>query len=149
MLAVTFIAKVQRTLLNQAPQFWFGVPCKSNQSKRRAIKESAWVRFTWIYMMKTMAAAMALVSCCWSVGSIGDWIGGGTTENRYHFSLNGIVTSNRFVLVVTVLMKPLRPYVRRQYGKFWLVMLPRERIKTEIVMAYHTGEELQSRCSWS
>jgi len=140
-----FISKVhENSLLKPSPRVLVCVPCKSTQVERRAIKESALgagAREVYIIEEPMAAAIGAGLPVAEASGSMVIDIGGGTTEIAI-ISLNGIVTSESIRVGGDRFDEAITTYVRRQYGSL-IGDATAERIKTEIGMAYHTGEELQ------
>jgi len=140
-----FIAKVHETsLLKPSPRVLVCVPCKSTQVERRAIKESALgagAREVYIIEEPMAAAIGAGLPVAEASGSMVVDIGGGTTEIAI-ISLNGVVTSESIRVGGDRFDEAITTYVRRVYGSL-IGDATAERIKTEIGMAYHTGEELQ------
>ncbi|NLQ16940.1 rod shape-determining protein [Marinomonas sp. M1K-6] len=140
-----FISKVhENSWLKPSPRVLVCVPCKSTQVERRAIKESALgagAREVYIIEEPMAAAIGAGLPVAEASGSMVIDIGGGTTEIAI-ISLNGIVTSESIRVGGDRFDEAITTYVRRQYGSL-IGDATAERIKTEIGMAYHTGEELQ------
>ena len=140
-----FISKVhENSMLKPSPRVLVCVPCKSTQVERRAIKESALgagAREVFIIEEPMAAAIGAGLPVAEASGSMVIDIGGGTTEIAI-ISLNGIVTSESIRVGGDRFDEAITTYVRRQYGSL-IGDATAERIKTEIGMAYHTGEELQ------
>ncbi len=140
-----FISKVhENSFLKPSPRVLVCVPCKSTQVERRAIKESALgagAREVYIIEEPMAAAIGAGLPVAEASGSMVIDIGGGTTEIAI-ISLNGIVTSESIRVGGDRFDEAITTYVRRQYGSL-IGDATAERIKTEIGMAYHTGEELQ------
>ncbi|MCO4786197.1 rod shape-determining protein [Marinomonas atlantica] len=140
-----FISKVhENSMLKPSPRVLVCVPCKSTQVERRAIKESALgagAREVFIIEEPMAAAIGAGLPVAEASGSMVIDIGGGTTEIAI-ISLNGIVTSESIRIGGDRFDEAITTYVRRQYGSL-IGDATAERIKTEIGMAYHTGEELQ------
>ncbi|TDO99873.1 rod shape-determining protein [Marinomonas balearica] len=140
-----FISKVhENSLLKPSPRVLVCVPCKSTQVERRAIKESALgagAREVYIIEEPMAAAIGAGLPVAEASGSMVIDIGGGTTEIAI-ISLNGIVTRESIRVGGDRFDEAITTYVRRQYGSL-IGDATAERIKTEIGMAYHTGEELQ------
>ncbi|REG81756.1 rod shape-determining protein [Marinomonas pollencensis] len=140
-----FISKVhENSMLKPSPRVLVCVPCKSTQVERRAIKESALgagAREVYIIEEPMAAAIGAGLPVAEASGSMVIDIGGGTTEIAI-ISLNGIVTSESIRVGGDRFDEAITTYVRRQYGSL-IGDATAERIKTEIGMAYHTGEELQ------
>lgn len=140
-----FIAKVHETsLLKPSPRVLVCVPCKSTQVERRAIKESALgagAREVYIIEEPMAAAIGAGLPVAEASGSMVVDIGGGTTEIAI-ISLNGVVTSESIRVGGDRFDEAITTYVRRVYGSL-IGDATAEKIKTEIGMAYHTGEELQ------
>ena len=140
-----FISKVhENSLLKPSPRVLVCVPCKSTQVERRAIKESALgagAREVYIIEEPMAAAIGAGLPVAEASGSMVIDIGGGTTEIAI-ISLNGIVTSESIRVGGDRFDEAITTYVRRQYGSL-IGDATAERIKTEIGMAYHTGEDLQ------
>jgi rod shape-determining protein MreB and related proteins len=140
-----FISKVhENSWLKPSPRVLVCVPCKSTQVERRAIKESALgagAREVYIIEEPMAAAIGAGLPVAEASGSMVIDIGGGTTEIAI-ISLNGIVTSESIRVGGDRFDEAIVTYVRRQYGSL-IGDATAERIKTEIGMAYHTGEELQ------
>ena len=131
-------------MLKPSPRVLVCVPCKSTQVERRAIKESALgagAREVFIIEEPMAAAIGAGLPVAEASGSMVIDIGGGTTEIAI-ISLNGIVTSESIRIGGDRFDEAITTYVRRQYGSL-IGDATAERIKTEIGMAYHTGEELQ------
>ncbi|WP_191603055.1 rod shape-determining protein [Marinomonas algicola] len=140
-----FISKVhENSILKPSPRVLVCVPCKSTQVERRAIKESALgagAREVYIIEEPMAAAIGAGLPVAEASGSMVIDIGGGTTEIAI-ISLNGIVASESIRVGGDRFDEAITTYVRRQYGSL-IGDATAERIKTEIGMAYHTGEELQ------
>ncbi|TPE52369.1 rod shape-determining protein [Maribrevibacterium harenarium] len=140
-----FISKVhENSLLKPSPRVLVCVPCKSTQVERRAIKESAQgagAREVFIIEEPMAAAIGAGLPVAEASGSMVIDIGGGTTEIAI-ISLNGIVTSESIRVGGDRFDEAITTYVRRQYGSL-IGDATAEKIKTEIGIAYHTGEELQ------
>ncbi|MFD1383915.1 rod shape-determining protein [Rhodanobacter aciditrophus] len=140
-----FISKVhENSILKPSPRVLVCVPCKSTQVERRAIKESALgagAREVYIIEEPMAAAIGAGLPVAEASGSMVIDIGGGTTEIAI-ISLNGIVTSESIRVGGDRFDEAITTYVRRQYGSL-IGDATAERIKTEIGMAYHTGEDLQ------
>lgn len=140
-----FISKVhENSVLKPSPRVLVCVPCKSTQVERRAIKESALgagAREVYIIEEPMAAGIGAGLPVAEASGSMVIDIGGGTTEIAI-ISLNGIVTSESIRIGGDRFDEAITTYVRRQYGSL-IGDATAERIKTEIGMAYHTGEELQ------
>ena len=140
-----FISKVhENSWLKPSPRVLVCVPCKSTQVERRAIKESALgagAREVYIIEEPMAAAIGAGLPVAEASGSMVIDIGGGTTEIAI-ISLNGIVTSESIRVGGDRFDEAITTYVRRQYGSL-IGDATAERIKTEIGMAYNTGEELQ------
>ncbi|SBS27406.1 Rod shape-determining protein MreB [Marinomonas aquimarina] len=140
-----FISKVhENSMLKPSPRVLVCVPCKSTQVERRAIKESALgagAREVFIIEEPMAAGIGAGLPVAEASGSMVIDIGGGTTEIAI-ISLNGIVTSESIRVGGDRFDEAITTYVRRQYGSL-IGDATAERIKTEIGMAYHTGEELQ------
>ncbi|MFT2109766.1 rod shape-determining protein [Marinomonas sp. 2405UD68-3] len=140
-----FISKVhENSILKPSPRVLVCVPCKSTQVERRAIKESALgagAREVYIIEEPMAAAIGAGLPVAEASGSMVIDIGGGTTEIAI-ISLNGIVASESIRVGGDRFDEATTTYVRRQYGSL-IGDATAERIKTEIGMAYHTGEELQ------
>jgi rod shape-determining protein MreB len=140
-----FISQVhENSFLKPSPRVLVCVPCKSTQVERRAIKESALgagAREVYIIEEPMAAAIGAGLPVAEASGSMVIDIGGGTTEIAI-ISLNGIVTSESIRVGGDRFDEAITTYVRRQYGSL-IGDATAERIKTEIGMAYHTGEELQ------
>ncbi len=140
-----FISKVhENNFLKPSPRVLVCVPCQSTQVERRAIKESALgagAREVYIIEEPMAAAIGAGLFVAEASGSMVIDIGGGTTEIAI-ISLNGIVTSESIRVGGDRFDESIMTYVRRQYGSL-IGDATTERIKTEIGMAYHTGEELQ------
>ncbi|MEO9274090.1 rod shape-determining protein [Marinomonas sp. 5E14-1] len=139
-----FISQVhENSFLKPSPRVLVCVPCKSTQVERRAIKESALgagAREVYIIEEPMAAAIGAGLPVAEASGSMVIDIGGGTTEIAI-ISLNGIVTSESIRVGGDRFDEAITTYVRRQYGSL-IGDATAERIKTEIGMAYHTGEEL-------
>ncbi len=139
-----FISQVhENSFLKPSPRVLVCVPCKSTQVERRAIKESALgagAREVYIIEEPMAAAIGAGLPVAEASGSMVIDIGGGTTEIAI-ISLNGIVTSESIRVGGDRFDEAITTYVRRQYGSL-IGDVTAERIKTEIGMAYHTGEEL-------
>ncbi|WOD07075.1 rod shape-determining protein [Marinomonas sp. GJ51-6] len=139
-----FISQVhENSFLKPSPRVLVCVPCKSTQVERRAIKESALgagAREVYIIEEPMAAAIGAGLPVAEASGSMVIDIGGGTTEIAI-ISLNGIVTSESIRVGGDRFDEAISTYVRRQYGSL-IGDATAERIKTEIGMAYHTGEEL-------
>lgn len=139
-----FIAKVhERSYLKPSPRVLVCVPCKSTQVERRAIKESALgagAREVYIIEEPMAAAIGAGLPVAEASGSMVVDIGGGTTEIAI-ISLNGVVTSESIRVGGDRFDEAITTYVRRVYGSL-IGDATAEKIKTEIGMAYHTGEEL-------
>lgn len=139
-----FITQVhENSFLKPSPRVLVCVPCKSTQVERRAIKESALgagAREVYIIEEPMAAAIGAGLPVAEASGSMVIDIGGGTTEIAI-ISLNGIVTSESIRVGGDRFDEAITTYVRRQYGSL-IGDATAERIKTEIGMAYHTGEEL-------
>ncbi len=140
-----FISKVhENSILKPSPRVLVCVPCKSTQVERRAIKESALgagAREVYIIEEPMAAAIGAGLPVAEASGSMVIDIGGGTTEIAI-ISLNGIVASESIRVGGDRFDEAITTYVRRQYGSL-IGDATAERIKTEIGMAYHSGEELQ------
>ncbi|MDB4837501.1 rod shape-determining protein [Marinomonas sp.] len=140
-----FIKKVhENSFFKPSPRVLVCVPCKSTQVERRAIKESALgagARQVFIIEEPMAAAIGAGLPVAEASGSMVIDIGGGTTEIAI-ISLNGIVTSESIRVGGDRFDEAIITYVRRQYGSL-IGDATAERIKQEIAMAYHTGEELQ------
>lgn len=140
-----FISKVhENSFLKPSPRVLVCVPCKSTQVERRAIKESALgagAREVYIIEEPMAAAIGAGLPVAEASGSMVIDIGGGTTEIAI-ISLNGIVTSESIRVGGDRFDEAITTYVRRQYGSL-IGDATAERIKTEIGMAYLSGEELQ------
>ncbi|MCZ2723022.1 rod shape-determining protein [Marinomonas sp. 15G1-11] len=140
-----FISKVhENSILKPSPRVLVCVPCKSTQVERRAIKESALgagAREVYIIEEPMAAAIGAGLPVAEASGSMVIDIGGGTTEIAI-ISLNGIVASESIRVGGDRFDEAITTYVRRQYGSL-IGDATAERIKTEIGMAYHTGDELQ------
>lgn len=139
-----FISQVhENSFLKPSPRVLVCVPCKSTQVERRAIKESALgagAREVYIIEEPMAAAIGAGLPVAEASGSMVIDIGGGTTEIAI-ISLNGIVTSESIRVGGDRFDEAITTYVRRQYGSL-IGDATAERIKTEIGMAYRTGEEL-------
>lgn len=140
-----FISKVhENSVLKPSPRVLVCVPCKSTQVERRAIKESALgagAREVYIIEEPMAAGIGAGLPVAEASGSMVIDIGGGTTEIAI-ISLNGIVTSESIRIGGDRFDEAITTYVRRHYGSL-IGDATAERIKTEIGMAYKTGEELQ------
>jgi len=140
-----FISKVhENSLMKPSPRVLVCVPCKSTQVERRAIKESALgagAREVYIIEEPMAAAIGAGLPVAEASGSMVIDIGGGTTEIAI-ISLNGVVTSESIRVGGDRFDEAITTYVRRAYGSL-IGDATAEKIKTEIGMAYHTGEELQ------
>lgn len=140
-----FIKKVhENSYFKPSPRVLVCVPCKSTQVERRAIKESALgagARQVYIIEEPMAAAIGAGLPVAEASGSMVIDIGGGTTEIAI-ISLNGIVTSESIRVGGDRFDEAIITYVRRQYGSL-IGDATAERIKQEIAMAYHTGDELQ------
>ncbi|MCV2402905.1 rod shape-determining protein [Marinomonas sp. C2222] len=140
-----FIKKVhENSFFKPSPRVLVCVPCKSTQVERRAIKESALgagARQVYIIEEPMAAAIGAGLPVAEASGSMVIDIGGGTTEIAI-ISLNGIVTSESIRVGGDRFDEAIITYVRRQYGSL-IGDATAERIKQEIAMAYHTGDELQ------
>ncbi len=139
-----FIAKVhQNSFIRPSPRVLVGVPCKSTQVERRAIRESclsAGAREVRLIEEPMAAAIGAGLNVEEATGSMVVDIGGGTTEIAI-ISLNGIVYSDSVRVGGDRFDEAIISHVRRAYGSL-IGDATAERIKQEIGCAY-AGSELR------
>ena len=137
-----FIHKVhENSFIRPSPRVLVGVPCKSTQVERRAIRESVMgtgareVRL----IEEPMAAAIgAGLPVDQASGSMVVDIGGGTTEIAI-ISLNGVVYSESVRVGGDRMDEAIITHVRRNYGSL-IGDATAERIKKEIGCAYASKE---------
>ena len=133
-----FIAKVhEHSFIKPSPRVLVGVPCKSTQVERRAIRESAYgagareVRLIEEPMAAAIGAGLNVED---ATGSMVVDIGGGTTEIAI-ISLNGIVYSDSVRVGGDRFDEAIVTHVRRNYGSL-IGDATAERIKQEIGCAF-------------
>jgi rod shape-determining protein MreB len=133
-----FIAKVhEHSFIKPSPRVLVGVPCKSTQVERRAIRESAYgagareVRLIEEPMAAAIGAGLNVED---ATGSMVVDIGGGTTEIAI-ISLNGIVYSDSVRIGGDRFDEAIVTHVRRNYGSL-IGDATAERIKQEIGCAF-------------
>jgi len=133
-----FIAKVhEHSFIKPSPRVLIGVPCKSTQVERRAIRESAYgagareVRLIEEPMAAAIGAGLNVED---ATGSMVVDIGGGTTEIAI-ISLNGIVYSDSVRIGGDRFDEAIVTHVRRNYGSL-IGDATAERIKQEIGCAF-------------
>ena len=137
-----FIHKVhENSFIRPSPRVLVGVPCKSTQVERRAIRESvmgAGAREVRLIEEPMAAAIGAGLPVDQASGSMVVDIGGGTTEIAI-ISLNGVVYSESVRVGGDRMDEAIITHVRRNYGSL-IGDATAERIKKEIGCAYASKE---------
>lgn len=137
-----FIHKVhENSFIRPSPRVLVGVPCKSTQVERRAIRESvmgAGAREVRLIEEPMAAAIGAGLPVDQASGSMVVDIGGGTTEIAI-ISLNGVVYSESVRIGGDRMDEAITTHVRRNYGSL-IGDATAERIKKEIGCAYASKE---------
>jgi rod shape-determining protein MreB len=137
-----FIHKVhENSFIRPSPRVLVGVPCKSTQVERRAIRESvmgAGAREVRLIEEPMAAAIGAGLPVDKASGSMVVDIGGGTTEIAI-ISLNGVVYSESVRVGGDRMDEAIITHVRRNYGSL-IGDATAERIKKEIGCAYASKE---------
>lgn len=137
-----FIRKVhENSFFPPSPRVLVGVPCKSTQVERRAIRESvmgAGAREVRLIEEPMAAAIGAGLPVDQANGSMVVDIGGGTTEIAI-ISLNGVVYSESVRIGGDRMDEAITTHVRRNYGSL-IGDATAERIKKEIGCAYASKE---------
>lgn len=137
-----FIHKVhEHSFIRPSPRVLVGVPCKSTQVERRAIRESvmgAGAREVRLIEEPMAAAIGAGLPVDQASGSMVVDIGGGTTEIAI-ISLNGVVYSESVRVGGDRMDEAIITHVRRNYGSL-IGDATAERIKKEIGCAYASKE---------
>ncbi len=137
-----FINKVhENSFIRPSPRVLVGVPCKSTQVERRAIRESvmgAGAREVRLIEEPMAAAIGAGLPVDQASGSMVVDIGGGTTEIAI-ISLNGVVYSDSVRVGGDRMDEAITTHVRRNYGSL-IGDATAERIKKEIGCAYASKE---------
>ena len=137
-----FIHKVhENSFIRPSPRVLVGVPCKSTQVERRAIRESvmgAGAREVRLIEEPMAAAIGAGLPVEQASGSMVVDIGGGTTEIAI-ISLNGVVYSESVRVGGDRMDEAIITHVRRNYGSL-IGDATAERIKKEIGCAYASKE---------
>jgi rod shape-determining protein MreB and related proteins len=137
-----FIHKVhENSFIRPSPRVLVGVPCKSTQVERRAIRESvmgAGAREVRLIEEPMAAAIGAGLPVDQASGSMVVDIGGGTTEIAI-ISLNGVVYSESVRMGGDRFDEAIITHVRRNYGSL-IGDATAERIKKEIGCAYANKE---------
>jgi rod shape-determining protein MreB and related proteins len=137
-----FIHKVhENSFIRPSPRVLVGVPCKSTQVERRAIRESvmgAGAREVRLIEEPMAAAIGAGLPVDQASGSMVVDIGGGTTEIAI-ISLNGVVYSESVRMGGDRFDEAIITHVRRNYGSL-IGEATAERIKKEIGCAYANKE---------
>ncbi|MEY3661075.1 MAG: hypothetical protein RLZZ169_1901 [Pseudomonadota bacterium] len=133
-----FINKVhENSFIRPSPRVLVGVPCKSTQVERRAIRESvmgAGAREVRLIEEPMAAAIGAGLPVDQASGSMVVDIGGGTTEIAI-ISLNGVVYSESVRIGGDRMDEAITTHVRRNYGSL-IGDATAERIKKEIGCAF-------------
>jgi len=131
----------ENSFIRPSPRVLVGVPCKSTQVERRAIRESVMgagareVRLIEEPMAAAIGAGLPLDKAS---GSMVVDIGGGTTEIAI-ISLNGVVYSESVRVGGDRMDEAIITHVRRNYGSL-IGDATAERIKKEIGCAYASKE---------
>jgi rod shape-determining protein MreB len=137
-----FINKVhENSFIRPSPRVLVGVPCKSTQVERRAIRESvmgAGAREVRLIEEPMAAAIGAGLPVDQASGSMVVDIGGGTTEIAI-ISLNGVVYSESVRIGGDRMDEAITTHVRRNYGSL-IGDATAERIKKEIGCAFASKE---------
>jgi rod shape-determining protein MreB len=137
-----FIKKVhENSFIRPSPRVLVGVPCKSTQVERRAIRESvmgAGAREVRLIEEPMAAAIGAGLPVDQASGSMVVDIGGGTTEIAI-ISLNGVVYAESVRIGGDRMDEAITTHVRRNYGSL-IGDATAERIKKEIGCAFASKE---------